>query len=111
MGSIVEAVDDRLRATRCGAAALDPLDAVILAEETAPPSSCRKDGQRCCTHDLWAELDRQVSLYLNSVSLADVCERRVCGSARLFPPEEVIEGAVPAGDKLPEDGLREAECA
>jgi Rrf2 family transcriptional regulator, iron-sulfur cluster assembly transcription factor len=30
---------------------------------------------------LWEELGNQIHLYLSSVSLADVCERRVLGSS------------------------------
>jgi Rrf2 family transcriptional regulator, iron-sulfur cluster assembly transcription factor len=33
------------------------------------------------THDLWEGLGNQIHLYLNAVSLADVCERRVLGTS------------------------------
>lgn len=93
VGSIVDAVDDRLRTTRCGAGG--GLDCEQADGEGSPAAtSCRKDGQRCVTHDLWAELDRQVSLYLDSVTLADLCERRVAGTARLFAAD-TLEPAVP----------------
>ena len=34
--------------------------------------------------DLWDELGHQIHLYLNSVTLADVCEGRVLGTSGLF---------------------------
>jgi Rrf2 family iron-sulfur cluster assembly transcriptional regulator len=36
------------------------------------------------THDLWEELGNQIHLFLSSVSLADVCERRVLGTSGLL---------------------------
>jgi Rrf2 family iron-sulfur cluster assembly transcriptional regulator len=35
------------------------------------------------THDLWEELGNQIYLYLSSITLGDVCERRVLGTSRL----------------------------
>jgi Rrf2 family iron-sulfur cluster assembly transcriptional regulator len=35
------------------------------------------------THDLWEELANQIYLYLSSVSLEDVTERRVLGTSGL----------------------------
>ena len=67
IADIILAVDEPIRATRC------------------PPGSamgCRSDRTRCLTHDLWEELGNQIHLYLSSVSLADVCERRVLGRIR-----------------------------
>jgi Rrf2 family iron-sulfur cluster assembly transcriptional regulator len=34
------------------------------------------------THDLWEELGRQIQVFLASVSLADVIEKRVLGRAQ-----------------------------
>jgi Rrf2 family iron-sulfur cluster assembly transcriptional regulator len=39
-------------------------------------------GTRCMTHDLWEELGRQIHVFLASVSLADVVEKRVLGRAQ-----------------------------
>jgi len=66
IADIILAVDEPIRATRC-----------------TPGSStgCRGDRSRCLTHDLWEELGNQIHLYLSSVSLADVCERRVLGTS------------------------------
>src|SRR6185437_8577508 len=40
---------------------------------------CTTQGARCVTHDLWEELGRQIHVFLSSVSLADVVEKRVLG--------------------------------
>ena len=43
-----------------------------------------KDASRCMTHDLWDELGIHIHHFLDSVSLEDVCARRVIGlSGRL----------------------------
>ena len=66
IADIILAVDEPIRATRCTPGA---------------PVGCRGNRTRCLTHDLWEELGNQIHLYLNSVSLADVCERRVLGTS------------------------------
>ena len=66
IADIILAVDEPIRATRCTPGA---------------PVGCRGNRQRCLTHDLWEELGNQIHLYLSSVSLADVCERRVLGTS------------------------------
>jgi Rrf2 family iron-sulfur cluster assembly transcriptional regulator len=66
ISDIILAVDEPIRAVRCtpGAAA-----------------GCRGDRSRCLTHDLWEELSNQIHLYLSSVTLGDVCEKRVLGTS------------------------------
>jgi len=64
---IVAAVDKPLKATRC------PVDS---------SQGCRLNGEQCLTHDLWDELGAIVYLFLNRVSLADVCYKRVVGMGR-----------------------------
>jgi Rrf2 family iron-sulfur cluster assembly transcriptional regulator len=59
---IVLAVDEPLHATRCGGHA---------------KIGCMAKGERCLTHDLWAEMGAQVQNYLASVSLADVLAGRL----------------------------------
>lgn len=69
IADVILAVDEPIRTTRC------------------PPGNtqgCLADRSRCLTHDLWEELDKQIHRYLNSVTLSDVCERRVLGTSRLF---------------------------
>ncbi len=70
ISDIILAVDEPIKATRC-----DPLS----------PNGCTSSGGRCLTHDLWDELGRQINMFLSSVSLDDVINRRVLGTARVFP--------------------------
>ena len=78
ISDIILAVDEPIRATRC------PL---------GTGTGCKSDKSRCLTHDLWEELGNQIHLYLSSVSLADVCQRRVLGTARLAPAERPLRVA------------------
>ena len=66
IGDILAAVDEPIHAVRCTPGAA---------------TGCRIDRSRCLTHDLWEELSNQIHLYLSSVSLGDVCERRVLGTS------------------------------
>ena len=68
ISDIIVAVDESIQALRC-----TPGEAV----------GCRGDRSRCLTHDLWEELSNQIRLYLSSVSLGDVCEKRVLGTSGL----------------------------
>jgi Rrf2 family iron-sulfur cluster assembly transcriptional regulator len=72
IADIIAAVDEPIRAVRC-----TPGSAI----------GCRGDRNRCLTHDLWEELSNQIHLYLSSVSLGDVCERRVLGTSGLCQRE------------------------
>jgi Rrf2 family transcriptional regulator, iron-sulfur cluster assembly transcription factor len=66
IADILAAVDESIRATRC--------------DETSGP--CIPSlTERCQTHDLWAELGRQIGLFLDGVTLADVVIGRVRGRA------------------------------
>jgi Rrf2 family iron-sulfur cluster assembly transcriptional regulator len=66
IADIVLAVDEPLRAVRCSPGA---------------STGCLGSKARCLTHDLWEELGNQIHLYLCSVSLADVVERRILGTS------------------------------
>jgi len=72
IADIIVAVDEPLHAVRC-----TPGVAI----------GCRGDRSRCLTHDLWEELSNQIHLYLSSVSLGDVCEKRVLGTSGLAQRE------------------------
>jgi Rrf2 family iron-sulfur cluster assembly transcriptional regulator len=61
IAEVVTAVDEPLRATRCGGKA----------------AGCMRGGARCLTHDLWEETGRHIHDYLSSVSLADVLSGRL----------------------------------
>ena len=67
------AVDEPIRATRC---------------KTGSAMGCRANKSRCLTHDLWEELGNQIHIFLSSVSLADVCGRRVLGQGRILTAGE-----------------------
>jgi Rrf2 family iron-sulfur cluster assembly transcriptional regulator len=66
IADIILAVDEPIRAVRC-----TPGEAI----------GCRGNRGRCLTHDLWEELSNQIHLYLSSVSLGDICEKRVLGTS------------------------------
>ena len=67
IADIIVAVDEPIAATRC---------------KTGSAKGCTKSGARCVTHDLWEELGQQIHVFLSSVSLADVVEKRVLGRAK-----------------------------
>lgn len=82
ISDIILAVDEPIRATRCTPGA---------------PTGCSANKSRCLTHDLWEELGNQIHLYLNSVTLADVCEQRVLGrSGALHREMQGLRGIVAA---------------
>ena len=64
ISDIIMAVDEPRSATRCSDA-----------------KGCLADGRRCVTHDLWDELGRHIFLFLSSITLEDVLERRLFGAA------------------------------
>lgn len=61
IAEVVTAVDEPLRATRCSGGRV----------------GCLKGGERCLTHDLWAETGRRIHDYLAGVSLADLRDGRL----------------------------------
>lgn len=66
IADIILAVDEPIKTTRC---------------QTGSSKGCNKDQSRCKTHDLWEELGRQIHIYLSSVTLADVVNKRVLGTS------------------------------
>jgi Rrf2 family iron-sulfur cluster assembly transcriptional regulator len=80
IADILGAVEEPLRATRCGVA--DP--GCMEGVDGAAPG-------RCATHDLWEELGRQIHLFLAAVTLDDVVRGRVCG--RAVSPALLVEAA------------------
>lgn len=71
IADIIVAVDEPIRATRC---------------KSESAKGCLGRTGRCLTHDLWEELGRQIEVFLASVTLADVLDRRVLGRARAAEP-------------------------
>jgi Rrf2 family iron-sulfur cluster assembly transcriptional regulator len=72
VADIILAVDEPIRATRCA---------------PGSPSGCRQNKSRCLTHDLWEELGNQIHVYLSSVTIADVIDRRILGNNRVIAHE------------------------
>ncbi len=85
VSDIILAVDEPIKVTRC---------------QPGSPEGCHGSKGRCITHDLWQELSNQIYLFLSSVSLADVIDRRVLGtSGALFHRENPCAvAAVPGND-------------
>ena len=69
ISDIILAVDEPIQTTRC---------------TPGSPAGCHNNKGRCMTHDLWEELGNQIYLYLSSVTLEQVCDRRVLGTSGLF---------------------------
>lgn len=69
VSDVIMAVDELIKATRC---------------TPGSPSGCHLNKSRCMTHDLWEELGNQIYLYLSSVTVSDIVERRVLGSSGLI---------------------------
>lgn len=80
VSDIILSVDEPISATRC---------------IPGNPNGCRENNSRCLTHDLWSELSNQIYLYLNSVSLDDIVEKRLLGTSGLFvaPVQEKVSAA------------------
>ncbi len=55
---VIQAVDEEIRTKRCS---------------STSKLSCQGKSERCLTHHLWDGLEEQIETYLNSVTLADVC--------------------------------------
>lgn len=81
ISDIILAVDEPIQATRC-----DPHS----------PVGCRRNKMRCATHDLWAELSNQIQLFLNAVTLADVCDGNVLGASGALRHRERAEPTITA---------------
>ena len=74
IADIILAVDEPIRATLC---------------EQGSSKGCAGTTARCITHDLWEELSRQIHVFLASVTVSDVLERRVVGISQIYPVSQV----------------------
>jgi len=63
ISSIVIAAEEDMTMTRCGG--------------SEKPGCMASNKARCLTHDLWEGLQNQIEHYLQSLTLADVCGRKV----------------------------------
>jgi len=78
VAQIIDAVDEPIRVTRCKGGA-------------EPDAGCMKNRSKCLTHDLWDELGNHIRGFMSSVTLDDICEKRI---GRQAP--DLGEGAVAA---------------
>jgi Rrf2 family iron-sulfur cluster assembly transcriptional regulator len=62
IASIMLASDEPMKMTRCS---------------SHSHAGCMAPKTRCLTHDLWEGLSAQIHHYLGSITLADVCGRKV----------------------------------
>jgi Rrf2 family iron-sulfur cluster assembly transcriptional regulator len=90
IAEIILAVDEPIPATRC---------------RPGSGRGCMRDGARCLTHDLWDVLGQQIHFFLNSVTVADVIDRKVAGMSpgaapRELGPEDVLPAGVPPAEAL-----------
>lgn len=85
VSDIIHAVDEPIKVTRC---------------QPGSPAGCQGAKGRCITHDLWQELSNQIYLFLSSVSLADVIDRRVLGASGALFQRDAPSGLIdfPDGD-------------
>jgi Rrf2 family iron-sulfur cluster assembly transcriptional regulator len=78
IADIVDAVDETIRGTRCSDSAAGSADAASGMNDPVSGG----EASRCQTDELWAELSRQIGLFLAGVTLADVAAGRVTGPTR-----------------------------
>ena len=62
VADIIEAVDEPMHATRC---------------HPHSEKGCMRNGVRCITHHLWADLGSQISTYLKNISLEDALAKKM----------------------------------
>jgi Rrf2 family iron-sulfur cluster assembly transcriptional regulator len=86
VAEIIGAVEEPLHATRCEAGS----GGCLAGPEQGGT------GEMCQTHDLWFELGRQIALFLEAVTLADVVMQRVRGRALAVPPTASGTGRIAA---------------
>lgn len=73
IAEIVKAVDESIKMTRC---------------QSKDHNGCMSGKAKCATHSLWDGLGKQIFNYLNSISLADMCENN--NSALFYKEKENI---------------------
>ena len=52
------------------------VDEPIDATQCAGRESCKEDGKRCMTHELWANLNAHIFTFLRSVTLAELVSQQ-----------------------------------
>lgn len=88
---VIQAVDEKIQTTRCN-------------RSTTPHHqelSCRGNSTRCLTHDLWDALGQKIHDYLESVTLADVCQKRIKSKNWTLGTETSPAGGTPHPPSIP----------
>lgn len=62
ISEIVTAADEEMKMTRC---------------ESGSHNGCMASKEQCLTHDLWEGLSNHIYGYFNTISLEDVCKKRL----------------------------------
>ena len=80
-----------------GAQEITVADIVFAVDEPLDATQCRgkencADDQRCMTHDLWAELNRNMVDFLDSVSLRDLVEKHRAREAKAANQPVMVVG-------------------
>jgi Rrf2 family iron-sulfur cluster assembly transcriptional regulator len=74
VSDIIMAAEEPIKMTRCDSG----------------PSGCMKPKTRCLTHDLWEGLGAQIYNYLRSISLEDICDKRLRQKFPLTGPQIMV---------------------
>ena len=82
ISDIILAVDEPIKMTRCNS----------RKEEKA--KGCMHDKSFCATHALWDGLGRQIYNYLSSVSLKDVCDKKIVGASMQHATDLILAEVV-----------------
>ena len=77
IADIVVAAEESMKMTRC---------------ESHASGGCMATKARCLTHDLWDGLSEHIYNYFNTISLEDVCKRRLKHKeVPFFPASDAVE--------------------
>lgn len=93
VAAIMQAADEPIKMTRCS---------------THGTKGCMSDKSRCLTHELWEGLSAQMHHYLGSISLDDVCRRRV---QQKFPRAHAVPELMMVGKGVSRVGSPESSEA
>ena len=75
VSEVILAVNEPIATTRC-----DGNTGCMMAPHPG------MDPERCQTHELWYELSRQITLFLEGITLADIVDGRVAARAGMMRP-------------------------
>lgn len=82
ISQIITAIDEPIKMTRCH------------TESGKKSGGCMHDKSYCVTHNLWDGLGKQIYNYLSSISLQDVCKKKITPSViEVFPETQRVEAA------------------